>query len=180
MHVKKKRILAIDPGIREMGVAVFENDRLVYHGVETFRRLPSSQERLKQARAAVVRLIRDYRPDVLVVEKNFIGRNRCAALLNSLCKEIAALGRHYRVAVVRLTPNTVKKTVAGYGWATKAEVAKVITARYPKLKAYLPPGRKWKLKQHYNMFDAVALGVACLSTGEIHRPRHRSHPIRAP
>lgn len=179
MH-KENRILAIDPGIREMGVAVFENSRLIYHGVETFRKLPSPQERLRQARAAVARLIHDFRPGVLVVEKNFIGKNRCAALLNTLSKEVASLARHHRIAIVSLAPSTVKKAIAGHGWASKAEVAKAIAARYPKLKAYLPPRRKWKLRRHYNMFDAVALGIACLSAGDVHRPRHRSHPIRAP
>ncbi len=177
---KTKRILAIDPGIHEMGVAVLENGSLVYHGVETFRKLPSPHDRLRQDRAAVRRLIRDFRPAVLVVEKTFIGRNRSAAQLNLLGDEIAALGRRHGVAVASLAPNTVKKIVAGHGWASKAEVAKAIAARYPKLKAYLLPGRKWKLKQHYNLFDAVALGVACLSARDVDRPRHGSGPIRAP
>ena len=163
-----------------MGVAVLENGSLLYHGVETFRKLPSPQDRLKQGRAAVARLIRDFRPAVLVVEKTFIGKNRNAALLNVLGDEIAALGRRHGIAVVSLAPNTVKKAVAGYGWATKAEVANAIAARYPELKAYLPPGRKWKQQRHYNMFDAVALGVACLNASKSRGP-HNSHcQIRAP
>lgn len=177
---KTKRILAIDPGTREMGVAVLENGRLIYHNVETFRKLPSPQEQLRQIRAAVGRLIRDFRPSVLVVEKTFIGRNRNAALLNVLGDEIAALGRHHRIPVFSLAPNTVKKTVAGYGWATKAEVAKAIAARYPKLKAHLPPERKWKLRRHYNMFDAVALGIAFWNATGTHRHRASPHRIRAP
>jgi crossover junction endodeoxyribonuclease RuvC len=177
---KKKRILAIDPGTREMGVAVLENGSLIYHGVETFRKLPSPQDRLRQGRSAVARLIRDFRPTVLVVEKTFIGRNRNATLLNVLGDEIGALGRRHGITVVSLAPNTVKKAVAGYGWATKADVAKAITARYPKLKAYLPPGRKWKQQRHYNMFDAVALGIACLSATKTCRRSISSHPIRAP
>jgi crossover junction endodeoxyribonuclease RuvC len=177
---EKNRILAIDPGTREMGVAVLENGHLLYQGVETFRTLPSPHDRLRQARAAVARLIRDCRPTVLVVEKTFIGKNRNAALLNALGNEIAALGRHREITVVSLAPNAVKKAVAGYGWATKAEVAKAVAGRYPKLKAYLPPGRKWKQQRHYNMFDAVALGVACLSSCKARRCNTSSHPIRTP
>ena len=177
---KTHRILAIDPGSREMGVAVLENGSLLYHGVETFRKLRSPHDRLRQGRAAVRRLIRDFRPAVLVIEKTFIGRNHSAALLNVLGDEIAALGRRHGITVASLAPNTVKKMVAGNGWASKAEVAKAIAARFPELKAYLPPGRKWKLRRHYNMFDAVALGPACLSTRNVHRPRHGFRPIRAP
>jgi crossover junction endodeoxyribonuclease RuvC len=177
--IKKNRILAIDPGTREMGVAVLENGHLVYHGVETFPRLPLPQDQLKQVRTAVTRLIHDFRPGVLVLEKTFIGKSRCAALLNVLGDEIAALGRRYGITVVTIAPNTVKKAVAGYGWATKAEVANAIAARYPKLKAYLPPGRKWKQQRHYNMFDAVALGVAFRKAARTHR-RDSLRQIRAP
>jgi len=176
---KKNRILAIDPGTREMGVAVLENGHLLYHGVETFRKLRTPEEQLRQGRAAVARLIRDSRPAVLVVEKTFVGKNRNAALLNVLGDEIGALGRRHGITVVSLAPNTVKKAVAGYGWATKAEVARAIAARYPKLKAYLPPGRKWKQQRHYNMFDAVALGVAFQKAARTHR-RDSLRQIRAP
>ena len=179
MLMKRKRILAIDPGTREMGVAVFEHDRLIYHGVEIFPRLPSPQKQLKQVRRAVVRLIHDFRPDVLVLEKAFMGKGRCAVLLSALGIQIAALGRHRGITVASLAPNAVKKAVAGYGWATKAEVAKAVASRYPKLKAYLPPGRKWKLQRHYNMFDAVALGVAFRKAARTHR-REPLQQIRAP
>jgi len=178
--IKKNRILAIDPGTREMGVAVLENGSLVYHGVETFQKLPSPEERLRQVRPAVARLIHDFRPGVLVLEKTFIGKSRCTALLNVLGDEIAALGRRHGIVIVSLAPNTVKKAVAGHGWASKAEVAKAIAARYPKLKAYLPPGRKWKEQRHYNMFDAVALGIACLSASKSRRRHISPRPIRAP
>jgi len=178
---KKYRILAIDPGTREMGVAVLENDRLVYHGVETFRKFSLPHNQLKQVRTAIARLIHDFRPAVLAVEKTFIGKNhRHAAPLSVLGDEIAALGRRHGIAVVSIAANTVKKAVTGNGWATKAEVAKAIAARYPKLKAYLPPDRNWKRRHHLNMFDAVALGVACLTASKSRRP-HNSHcPIRAP
>jgi crossover junction endodeoxyribonuclease RuvC len=178
MH-KTNRILAIDPGTREMGVAVLEGDRLVYHGVEVFPRLLSPQDQLKLVRTAVERMIHDFRPGVLVLEKTFIGKSRCAVLLNVLGDEIAALGRYRGITVVSLAPNAVKKAVAGYGWATKAEVAKAVAGRYPKLKAYLPPGRKWKLQRHYNMFDAVALGVAFRKAARTHR-RDSLQQTRAP
>lgn len=143
-----------------MGVAVLENGNLLYHGVETLRKLPSPQARLRQGRMAVARFIRDFQPIVLAIEKTFIAKNRNTALLNVLADEISALGRHKGITVAGFAPNTVKKIVSGYGWATKVEVARAVAARYPELKAYLPPDRKWKQRRHHNMFDAVALGVA--------------------
>jgi len=167
---KKNRILAIDPGTREMGVAVLENGGLLYSAVEIFRKLPSREERLKQGRAAVTRLIGDFRPAVLAVEKTF---SRNAALLSVFADEIAALGRRQGVAVRAFAPNTVKKVVAGHGWARKEEVAQAVARKFPKLKVYLPPDRNWKRRRQLNMFDAVALAVACSAAERDPRPPSR-------
>jgi Holliday junction resolvasome RuvABC endonuclease subunit len=166
-----------------MGVAVLENDSLLYQGVEVFPRFRSTEECLEAGRAAVGRLIRDFRPSLLAVEKTFIGRNPNTVLLNEFAREVCATGRDHRIAVRSLAPNTVKKAVAGDGNASKAEVAKAVAARFPTLKAYLPPERKWKRRRQLNVFDAVALGLACLSGDEIsHRnaPRRQTPPAKQP
>lgn len=181
MPAQKNRILAIDPGTREMGVAVLENETLLYAGVETFRKLPSQEERLRRVRATVVRLIRDFRPALLAIEKTFVNRNlRHAPLLSVLTSEITALARHNRVAVVSLASNTVKKSVAGDGLATKKEVAQAVALHFPKLMAFLPPERTWKRRHHLNMFDAVALAIACISASRNYQHPGTDHPIRAP
>ena len=145
-----------------MGVAVLEAGRLRYAGVEVFRRLASPQAHLKQCRAAVMRLIRDFRPAAVAIEKAFIGRNRSAALLNVLADEIAALARRRGLRVLSLAPSQVKKAVAGDGWADKDEVAAAVAARFPELRVHLAPERAWKKNRQLNMFDAVAVGLACL------------------
>ena len=67
----KSTILAIDPGTRAMGVAVVENGDLIYHGVRTIPKQPSPRDTLDRGRKAVLRLIRDFRPNVLALEKTF-------------------------------------------------------------------------------------------------------------
>jgi len=178
---KTKRILAIDPGTREMGVAVLENGSLLYAGVETFRTMPSQAEQLHQVRAVVLRLIRDFRPAVLAIEKTFVGSNhRHAALLSVLAGEIAALGGRHGITMVSLASNTVKKLVAGDGLATKEEVAQAVALHFPNLRAFLPPERTWKRRHHLNMFDAVALGISCLAACKARRRSISARPIRAP
>lgn len=160
MHLTRPgRILAIDPGTREMGVAVLEAGKLLYHGVVVIKRGRSPKETLERGRSSVARLIADFRPETLVIEKTFIGRNRNGALLNVLADEIQALARRSRLTVLSLAANVVKKSICGDGWATKLDVAKAVIARYPELKAYLVHERKWKERFHANMFDAVALGM---------------------
>jgi len=159
MTKTKTRILAIDPGTREMGVALLEDDKLVYHGVETIKKGNIPQETLKEGRKVILRLINDYRPDTLAVEKIFFANNRKAAALNVFAIVIMDIGRRKGLEVVCYAPSTVKKFITGNGRASKEDVAKVVIAQYPELKVYLTQNRKWKAKYHLNMFDAVALAI---------------------
>jgi crossover junction endodeoxyribonuclease RuvC len=157
--MRNEPVLAIDPGTREMGVAVLDGSTLIYAGVKVIPRGQTPHETLANCREVVLRCLRDFRPTTLVVEKTFIARNRNAALLNVLSDEISALGKRHKARVVSLAPNTVKKAVTGNGSADKAEVARAVVLRFPELTAFLDQNRKWKARFHANMFDAVALGM---------------------
>jgi crossover junction endodeoxyribonuclease RuvC len=157
--LKHTRILAIDPGTREMGVALLQDRELIYHGVKTIKKGLTPHEKLKKGRKTVLRLITDFKPDVLVVENTFFVSNKNAALLNVFADEIKTIGKRKGLRVVSFAPNTVKKSICGNGRASKAEVARVVISRFPELKVFLTQDRAWKERYHQNMFDAVALGM---------------------
>jgi len=160
MNSKQGRtILAIDPGTRYIGIAVMDGDELVYHGVKTLRRRSSPHEGLAQVKAFTQRLLRDFNPDLLVIERAFMIRSRTAGLLNVIVDEMRAIGARHGVTVRTLAPATVRKRLCGSGRATKRDVARAIVDRYPELRVYLGQNRKWKERFHGNMFDAIALGL---------------------
>jgi len=159
MPKNNSKILAIDPGTREMGVAFLEKGKLIYHGVKSIKKGKSPHETLKEGRTTVLRLIKDFKPKVLVVEKAFFANNRNASLLNVFVDEIKAIARRKKLKLLSYAPSTVKKYICGNGRAGKEEVARVIVAKYPELKVYLTQNRAWKEKYHQNMFDAVALAI---------------------
>ena len=159
MSNNRKRVLAIDPGTREMGIAFLDRGKLIYYGVKTFRKRRSPHETLNEGRKIILRLIRDFKPNVLVFEKSFFANNRSACLLNTFTDEIKAIGKRKGLRVLAYAPSTVKKAICGNGRATKKEVARVIVSKYPELKVYLTQDRAWKEEYHQNMFDAVALGI---------------------
>jgi crossover junction endodeoxyribonuclease RuvC len=160
MSKNNSKILAIDPGTREMGIAFLEKGKLIYQGVKVFKDSSKSpSERLKEARKAILRLVRDFKPRILATEKAFFANNKNAALLNVLVDEIKAIARRKKLKLISFAPSTVKKFICGNGRASKKEVARVIVARYPELKVYLTQDRAWKEEYHQNMFDAVALGI---------------------
>jgi len=160
--MNNSKILAIDPGTREMGVAFLEKGKLIYYGVKIIKKRKSPHETLKEGRKIVLRLIRDFKPKILVVEKAFFTNNRNAALLNVLVDEIKAIGRRKKLKVLSYAPSTVKKFICGNGRASKKEIARVIVSKYPELKVYLTQDRAWKEEYHQNMIDAVALGMMAL------------------
>ena len=158
-----QKVLAIDPGTKHLGVAFFEGKDLVYHGVKTIKHLRLPQETLQEGKKVILRMINDFKPDVLVVEKTFFSNNRNSALLNVFADEIQSIGKRNKLIVEAYAANTVRKQICGNGSVSKDEVAKVIVSYYPELKPYLTSDRKWKETFHRNMFDAVALGLIAVN-----------------
>ncbi len=153
------KVLAIDPGTKYMGVALLENGALIHCGVKVIRNRRSPHEILWACRRIILRIIRDFQPDVLVFEKTFFAQNRNSALLNVLGDEIKNIGRRKGLQVLSFAPSTMKKAICGNGRASKEEVARVVVSKFPELKVFLTQDRKWKERYHQNMFDAVALGL---------------------
>ena len=147
-----------------MGIALLQDYKLIYHGVITIPKGKSPHETLQEGRKVILRLIADYKPDVMAVEKTFFANNRNSAILNVFADEIKAIGKRKGLEVYGFAPSTVKKFITGNGRATKLEVAKVVIATYPELKVYLNQNTKWKEEYHLNMFDAVALGITAQAT----------------
>jgi crossover junction endodeoxyribonuclease RuvC len=161
MPNNNSKILAIDPGTRYTGVALLKNSKLIYHGVEVIKKRNSPHETLKEGRKIVLRLIKDFRPSTLVIEKAYFAnhRNRHSSLLNIFVDEIMAIGKRKGLKVIGYAPSTVKKAICGNGRASKQEVARAVISRFPELKVFLTQDRAWKERYHQNMFDAVALGM---------------------
>ncbi|MFH1970879.1 MAG: crossover junction endodeoxyribonuclease RuvC [Patescibacteria group bacterium] len=160
MSPNNSRILAIDPGTRNIGVAVLQNGKLLYHGVQVIRGRKSPHETLREGRRIILRLIKDFRPQTLAVEKAYFrnNKNRYSSLLNIFVDEIFALGKRKRLRIIGYAPSTVKKVICGNGRASKQEVARAVITRFPELKVYLTQDRAWKESYHQHMFDAVAVG----------------------
>ncbi|MBI4032582.1 crossover junction endodeoxyribonuclease RuvC [Candidatus Berkelbacteria bacterium] len=152
-------ILAIDPGTRYVGIAVLDDKDLIYQGVKTLPRRQSPDDGLSQVQAFTLRLINDFRPGLLVIERAFMVRSRTAGLLNVTVDEMRAIGVRHGLTVRILAPSTVRKRLCGNGRATKRDVARAVADRYPELKVYLGQNRKWKERFHGNMFDAIALAL---------------------
>ena len=160
MFKKKTRILAIDPGTKEIGVAVLDEEELIYYAVKTIRDRGTAQKVLRQAVAVVIDLIATHQPDCVAIEKMFVVQ-KSAALLSVVAEEIKSAARGTGLDVYEYAPTTIRKFICQTGKATKEEVAKIVAGRYPELARHLNSVTRWERKYYANMFDAVAVGLMC-------------------
>jgi len=151
-------ILAIDPGLRELGYAVLQGPRLVTAGVLNLKLVPRAK-RLDEARKHLRRWLGTHRPDAVVVEKTYRHPvpwlNELHEITRSARNLTSRRGGHFAT----YSPQRVRQTVAGNGKAKKKEVALAVTHVFPNLRVYLTQDRRWKERYWLNMTDAVALGL---------------------
>ena len=151
-------ILALDPGLRDLGYAVLHGRRLVTSGVLALRRVPK-EERLGIARKNVRVWLRTHRPDVVIVEKTYHHPLPWLDQIHRLSRSARNLATRQHAAFTMYSPQSVRATVAGNGRAKKAEAAIAVALRFPQLRVYLTQDRRWKERFWQNMFDAVALAL---------------------
>jgi crossover junction endodeoxyribonuclease RuvC len=157
--IHPQTILAIDPGIRELGYAVLRGHRIQTCGVRPLGLLPQPR-RLPEARRLIRHWVGAHRPGTIVLERTT--RNPETPSLHQLfrlARWTARLARTKRIHVATYAPQSVRKSVTGDGWASKRELAAVLASHYPALRVYLTQDRRWKERYFLNLFDALGLAV---------------------
>jgi Holliday junction resolvasome RuvABC endonuclease subunit len=163
-------ILAVDPGLRDLGYAVLSGKKLVTSGVLTLRAVPPNR-RLRTIQGALGTWIRGHRPRTLVLEHIPKRPLDSLAGLPALGRRLRRLATRSRLTLAAYSARTVRQTVVGDGWAGKREVAKTLATRFPELRVHLTHDRKWKERYWQNMFDAIALALHHQSTTPPSRSR---------
>lgn len=155
-------MLALDPGTREMGVAVFEGDTLFDYRVVTFRNGRKPRELLNQAHEKMFELLTGYAPQLVVIEKPFFAKTKRSALLVFLVQELRNQVEQGQLKLEELSPLAVRESLLGNPRATKRDIARHVARHYPELAQHLHFGDFWREKYWSHVFDAVALGLAVL------------------
>lgn len=151
-------ILAVDPGLRDLGHAVLCGRRLLDSGVTTFRFGPK-RRRHPEALSAVRTWIKRFDPDVLVIETTTGDSEPPFPALRRLERSLKGVAARRHLACALYPAQAARKTLLGNGWAGKRDVAVALAARYPTLGVYVRQNRRWKERYFQNMFDAVALAL---------------------
>jgi Holliday junction resolvasome RuvABC endonuclease subunit len=154
------RILALDPGTREMGYAVLESTDLLYFGVHTFPHRCPTRRLCAEGQQFVQGLIEAYAPRLFVIEKTWYAKSKRSTRLHVFVEAMEDFAHQQGLMVRAYTPRMVKKMICGQGDATKRDLAEtLIRQRYHFLGKYLKRDLRTHEKYWQSMFNAAALGV---------------------
>lgn len=133
------RIIGIDPGLRNTGWGVIEQDgqRLSYvadGSVHSEADLDLAV-RLLQIHTQLLDVIRQFEPDEAAIEETFVNTDARATLKLGQARGAAMLAPALlKIPVSEYAPNTVKKSVVGAGHAQKDQVKHMVRLLLPKAK----------------------------------------------
>ncbi|MDX9859204.1 MAG: crossover junction endodeoxyribonuclease RuvC [candidate division Zixibacteria bacterium] len=169
----RNSLLAIDPGTRHLGYAGFIGETLDDFGVRDLWYRRNGGDVFTAVTSVVTLLLDQKRPQAVVIEKNNFSQIRQNLQLTLVIGKIRHIARRHRIRVFELDPRTVRKVVCKDGNATKRELARTVTVRYPELRVYLESNRQWRERYFQNAFDAAACGMTFLAMSRTFtRPRN--------
>lgn len=125
------RILGVDPGLRQMGWAVIEQNgqkiRQIGVGVVQTSAQASLSQRLCALHFGLSQVVEHYKPQEAAVEETFVNKDARSTLKLGQARAIALLvPAQNGLLVAEYAANQVKKTVTGAGHADKAQVEYMI------------------------------------------------------
>ncbi len=124
--------LGIDPGTAITGYGVVKQNaageyELLACGVIRTRSVDPMHERLREVFQDIQRLIQEFEPDSMAVEKLFFGKNVTNAISVGQARGVAILAAALSdLHVAEYTPAEVKQSIAGYGNADKQQVQQMV------------------------------------------------------
>ncbi len=156
------RILGIDPGIGICGFGLIETTsrdgaRALDYGAVTTKVDAPMSERLLELYDSLKQVFEETKPEVVAIEKLFFSKNITTGIAVAEARGVILLVAEQSGAEVReYTPNEIKKSLTGYGGATKTQ---------PEERG----GVQWGLSAKPKPDDAADALAAAITCGFLYR-----------
>ena len=131
--MRKKRILAIDPGSRKIGHAAidFAGKTLchVQSGVLNYSKIEHYFDRLPVIYREIAQIIQALSPDEIALEALIYVKSPTALikLAHARGAAVASFATEYRGRIFEYAPNLIKTTIAGHGHASKDVIKRAVS-----------------------------------------------------
>jgi RNase H-fold protein (predicted Holliday junction resolvase) len=156
-------ILAIVPGKREFGVAVFNGIELVYFAVRSLRNRRDERLLKNEINELIQRLVTVFKPQVIVV-KVISQYQKTSVSLGLIDKLIRRKVSANRIPLVDVSIEQIKAALCRDEKPTLKKAFQNLTVLYPELKQYLNRPNRWQTEYYHSLFSAVAVGAAYLNS----------------
>ena len=154
-------ILAIAPGKRELGVAVFSGFDLVYSAVKIIKHQESQTSLLEEVTVILKKLFREFSITIVVV-KAVSKYQKLSFVLDKVVKRIKFECRKKGLRTVAIKIEQIKSELCKTGKPTQKKAFENLLAAYPELEKYWNRPNKWQNDYYAFLFSAVAVGTAYL------------------
>lgn len=123
----KIRILGIDPGLETTGVSILDVNcgkyQPLYSNCIITKRTKPICDRLEEIYLKINKIIKEYHPDCMAIEKIFFNVNTKTAMDVGQARGVTILaGSINKIKIYEYTPLEIKQAVAGYGKASKSQI----------------------------------------------------------
>jgi len=161
MNTRQVRILAINPGSRYLGIAVFDGSELYDWAVKVV-----GGEDLAGKKSSVLKLVTEeisrYRVNTLALKQ--VNPARSSYSLLELVSEVKTLARYQGLALRMFSIEETKRHLLGSGRGSKRLLLGEIAQRHPFLLQDIEREEKNKNPYAIRVFEAVAMGIVCFNT----------------
>lgn len=152
------RILAINPGSRYLGIAVFRGPELLDWGVKIVGSRTPVEKRVA-IRGILADFVEQYRPNILAIKK--LHGSRSSRCLNEIVRQIEAVCSQRRIKIRRYAIGEIKELLCPNRKINKRALAGILAHKYPALLYDLERESKNQNPYRVRMFEAVALAAVC-------------------
>lgn len=146
------RILSADPGYERLGIAVIEDNTLLFSDCIQTPKEDDFTERVLTLGEEFKKIIKEYKPEGFAIETLFFSKNTKTAMrVAEVRGMLIYLARSMGVKVFEYAPSEIKVAVTGHGQSDKKQVT-LMVERLIKI------NKKIKFDDEY---DAIAVGLTC-------------------
>jgi len=162
---KKNRILAIDPGAREMGIVILDGSQLVHYGVKSLKKFRPESQLKEKVKVILKRTIVEYEVKTVVVETGWFSQT-ASPLFRAVIESTQEIVQQMKLNFASYAPQTIRRLFCINRKATKKNTAATLVARYTEVGHHLPQMKRSREKYWQHVFDALAAGLAHIMKSE--------------
>lgn len=160
MQKNANRCLALSPGTREFGIAIFEDTDLLYYATKDlgkYRQGSTAYSLAREAVRVVEEIINKYQPDDIAI-RTLHPLQQLSPKLMHMTTQLKLAVQRQGLLICEYAPSDARKLLCPDGCPTRRNAAVRLASLYPELARYVTGVSCWQRLYYEPMFDAIALG----------------------